>query len=1074
MKLALISDIHANQEALEAVLKDSETRGVERIHCLGDVIGYGSNPVECLNLVKAHCDVKLMGNHEYAALGLVPESHMNSLARRSMEWTRTRLTDCEIAMVSEFDMTAEIDGGLLVHASPFQPEQWHYVLSEIEARPAFRHFKSRLAFFGHTHLPLIFSLAPSDNLRIQAGHDIDLDDQDETRYLINIGSVGQPRDDDPRAFYVVYDTAEAAIRYHRVAYDISAAQAKMTDAHLPRQLIERLEAGRYVTAGMQKYTPYVLYLLIAILVAVLFVNDFGPMSGLQTTINDLLCRVTADSENRPNVVLVEIDKAAVEQYGAWPWNRDLIADLTAATAAGEPKAIMLDFELYEDAEQDSAGYTDVLASPLTWITQAVLPYDIALSTYRSSRTNNPEYLFNNSVVIENRLGMMEDQSSLLARKVFLPAEKLVRQKPLLGFDYNTPDDDRVLRRQPLLTFYEGYYYPSISLAAAATYLGVKPSDITVVEGKEVRLGNTRSIPIDRQGNFLIEFSQGTPYGRYGATKVLSEDFDRNVLKNKLVIITVPGDENNEYFDTPVEDRVSESIIKATVAANIINGDIIAERGDLTSVILLLLLGAGGLCALVLPRLNLTHRMLILGGGLVVLANANYLLFSFYSMFVPTAYLALELVLFMFASPFLDSVLLATREGASKAAAKIKAKPDKVKAKDALNTPVRELKSSPNDQDSVATSALASSDKVRPSTAEIDHQTISLDEPGNAGATAASRPEQESGGYEAPSFHEPQEFQESRALSDSDALFVTEERDHAPADDSQGILTDSDQFLAKHPDVRSLGRYQIEGILGKGAMGTVYRGVDPAINRPVALKTIRLDFVNDPEEMAELKERLHREAQAAGKLSHPNIVTIYDVGSEGSLQYIAMEYLEGRTLEEMIKKKTRFNYRIIAQMISQICAALDYAHSQGIVHRDIKPANIMVLGDYRVKVMDFGIARVDSNSMTKTGIAMGTPNYISPEQLQGKEIDRRADLFSLGVVMYEMLLGRRPFKGENLTSLIYSILHHDPEKPSSVRPQIPLLFDHIIGKALQKDPQQRYQKASDITNDLHDFVESFAH
>jgi serine/threonine-protein kinase len=135
---------------------------------------------------------------------------------------------------------------------------------------------------------------------------------------------------------------------------------------------------------------------------------------------------------------------------------------------------------------------------------------------------------------------------------------------------------------------------------------------------------------------------------------------------------------------------------------------------------------------------------------------------------------------------------------------------------------------------------------------------------------------------------------------------------------------------------------------------------------------------------------------------------------------------------------------------------------------------MAMKDYRIKVMDFGIARVDSNSMTKTGIAMGTPNYISPEQLKGQEIDRRADLFSLGVVMYEMLLGRRPFKGENITSLMYSILNHEPQKPSSINPQVPLLFDHIIGRAIEKDPARRYQKASEIVADLHDFVESFAH
>ncbi|MCX6827448.1 MAG: serine/threonine-protein kinase, partial [candidate division Zixibacteria bacterium] len=224
--------------------------------------------------------------------------------------------------------------------------------------------------------------------------------------------------------------------------------------------------------------------------------------------------------------------------------------------------------------------------------------------------------------------------------------------------------------------------------------------------------------------------------------------------------------------------------------------------------------------------------------------------------------------------------------------------------------------------------------------------------------------------------------------------------------------------------------------------------------------------------AELKERLFREAQAVGKLSHPNIVTIYDVGTEGNLQYIAMEYLQGQTLEEMIRRKVKFNYRIIAQIIAQICSALDYAHSRGIVHRDIKPANIMILSDYAAKVMDFGIARVDSSSMTRTGIAMGTPNYISPEQLQGKPVDHRTDIFSLGIVMYEMLLHRRPFRGENLTSLIYHIVNTEPEMPSAVDKSVPLLFDRVIAKALKKNPEERYQKAGEISAALSDFIDSF--
>ncbi|PWB75449.1 hypothetical protein C3F09_02325, partial [candidate division GN15 bacterium] len=384
-----------------------------------------------------------------------------------------------------------------------------------------------------------------------------------------------------------------------------------------------------------------------------------------------------------------------------------------------------------------------------------------------------------------------------------------------------------------------------------------------------------------------------------------------------------------------------------------------------------------------------------------------------------------------------------------------------------SVPARELSSTPGDQSEQKTVAMPN-----PEHEPFDHQTVKADVDVAVDGTAATS-DRSWGEIELERSDEasaqPEHTEAAAHSSDHvDSNQGWPDSGRSKAESSSGELSISGELA----ELKSLGRYQITGVLGKGAMGTVYRGVDPAINRPVALKTIRLDFINDPAEFEELKERLYREAQAAGKLSHPNIVTIYDVGSEGPLQYIAMEYLEGQTLENLIRKKVKFNYRIIAQIITQMCQALEYAHERGIVHRDIKPANVMVLSDYRVKVMDFGIARIDSNSMTKTGIAMGTPNYISPEQLKGLPIDRRADLFSMGVVMYEMLLGRRPFKGENITSLIYSILHHEPEKPSAVNPQIPLLFDHIVMRALKKVPAERYQKATELMADLHDFVESF--
>jgi serine/threonine-protein kinase len=274
-----------------------------------------------------------------------------------------------------------------------------------------------------------------------------------------------------------------------------------------------------------------------------------------------------------------------------------------------------------------------------------------------------------------------------------------------------------------------------------------------------------------------------------------------------------------------------------------------------------------------------------------------------------------------------------------------------------------------------------------------------------------------------------------------------------------------------PAEQYLGRYRLVEEIGRGAMGVVYKGIDPAINRPVALKTVRLDLAGPPAEKEELRARLLREAQAAGQLSHPNIVTIYDVGSQGDIHYIAMEYLQGYTLERAVAKNISLNYKIFAKLMIQVCDALEYAHSNELVHRDVKPANIMVLDNFKVKVMDFGIARVAHSNMTQTGVALGTPSYISPEQLSGHGVDRRSDIFSLGVVMYEILTKEKPFQGENLNKLIFAILNEKPRRPTDHDKNIPDVFNNICFKALEKDPAKRYQYALDLARDLKEFVNS---
>ena len=261
----------------------------------------------------------------------------------------------------------------------------------------------------------------------------------------------------------------------------------------------------------------------------------------------------------------------------------------------------------------------------------------------------------------------------------------------------------------------------------------------------------------------------------------------------------------------------------------------------------------------------------------------------------------------------------------------------------------------------------------------------------------------------------------------------------------------------------VGRYQIQEELGRGAMGVVYRGFDPTIGRQVAIKTIPLD-TGDPEVLM----RFRREAQAAGILSHPNIVTIYDAGEDQGLCYIAMELVEGETLQRVIGRSPVPVERAIP-IVEQVGAALDHAHSRQIIHRDIKPSNIMITGGH-VKVMDFGVAKITNMGMTRSGQALGTPSYMSPELVKGAALDGRSDIFSLGVVLYEMFAWTKPFAGENITTVIYQIVGEQPQAPTELNPSLHPGLDRVVLKALAKDPAERYQNCAELVADLKGHAE----
>src|SRR3990172_6035311 len=273
-------------------------------------------------------------------------------------------------------------------------------------------------------------------------------------------------------------------------------------------------------------------------------------------------------------------------------------------------------------------------------------------------------------------------------------------------------------------------------------------------------------------------------------------------------------------------------------------------------------------------------------------------------------------------------------------------------------------------------------------------------------------------------------------------------------------------MASATPLDHVGRYRIIGEVGKGAMGVVYRATDPTIGRTVALKTMRVDVHGI--EAEEMLQRFRNEAKAAGVMNHSNIVTIYDAGEQDGMFYIAMECIEGVTLHRLLADKQVLPADQVIEYSRQVCAGLDYAHSHGVVHRDMKPANLMIESDGTLKIMDFGIAKSGGTGMTTAGQVLGTPNYMSPEQVKGRALDGRSDLFSFGVILYEMVTGEKPFTGQNVTTIVYKIVHENPIPPRDLDVTIHPGLSWIITKALAKSPDERFQSGAELVAALADY------
>ncbi len=794
---------------------------------------------------------------------------------------------------------------------------------------------------------------------------------------------------------------------------------------------------------LKRFSGLILYVLITILVLSLYGGKYGFLEKLSVKMQDGMFNLRGKIDASPaDIVIVGIDDRSVDYVGRWPWQRDLMAQLIFAISQGSPKVLGVDIFPAERIDEDTSGRTEILAQEIFAAGNVILPIYFSLSDVGIAPAPVPD------AITKSAVGSAKDLSKATsylvnARQIYYPSHLLVESSHGFGHINIDYDKDEFIRREPLLINYDGHLYPSFGLQLATKYLksngGPKP-------GKEggLTLGNI-TIPTDKRQRMLLNYhGPDLTFKRVSAIRILAGEVDPAIFAQKIVLVGLTSTESRTWVTIPAFGKINEVERIATVTENIIHRDFLRYLSPFWNVLILILIGI--FCALVLPNVSLTYRMVILLVFLFVVFNLNYVLFSSFGILTNPVYPILELLFFLIAAPAVKPKPMEKKEAGAE-----DAEAGRAKAESHILPGPEQAEKEPKEAKVDISIQMMSRESIRKKTEQIYSEAA---EP--TGGEGEEKDESASSSVSA------------TGLSSDQTVAFSE----TPIPPTPSEMSSTPTPVGGSPSLSRFGRYKIIQLLGRGGMGTVYKGFDPVLDRPVALKTMRLDFDLSVAKTSELKEKLIREAKAAGKLSHPNIVTIYDVGEERGLHYIAMEYLSGYTLEAFIKKTRELNYRIVAKIIMQICEALSYAHHHGIVHRDIKPANIMLMEDFHVKVMDFGIARFEAVSLTQSTGVLGTPYYVSPEQIEGKPGDKRSDIFSLGVVMYEVLTREKPFQGENISSLMYRILNYDPLAPSHINEKTPLMLDRIVSKAMAKKPEERFQDTEEISQILREFISSF--
>ncbi|MDH5395580.1 MAG: protein kinase, partial [Gammaproteobacteria bacterium] len=595
----------------------------------------------------------------------------------------------------------------------------------------------------------------------------------------------------------------------------------------------------------------------------------------------------------------------------------------------------------------------------------------------------------------------------------------------------------------LILKYGKDYIPSFVLMMAARNQALSTRSITLdLEKHKISLGGD-DIKVDNKLRIYPRFYRGqknqNAFPEYSMLDILNGNVNRNNLRDKTILIGITAPQHALPQLTPIGEVMAPVRVAANKVSSLLNDELYVVPEWTLSAQLAILFVIGLYLIFLLPRFRIGTGIAISSILLIVLVNVHFILMVAQSTWLPlmTSLLALVIGHFVLgAKKFVDAHLSVLKIELSRANQLLG---QSFHAQGNLDQAMEEYR------------------KCMVNTSLLEQMyNLGLDYERKRQFNKAI-PVFEHIREHAANFRDVEE-RLARNAEVSNAIVLG----GSGAPSANGTLVVSNAGMEKP----MLGRYQVDKEIGRGAMGMVYLGHDPKIGRTVAIKTLMLSQEFEGEKLREVKDRFFREAETAGRLNHPNIVTIYDVGEDQEMSYIAMDYLKGFDLLKYTKQDSLLPAKEVFDVIIKVADALDYANEQKVVHRDIKPANIIYDRETGIlKVTDFGVACLTDTSKTKTGTILGSPSYMSPEQLAGKRVDGRSDLFSLGVSMYQLLSGELPFVGESLASLMYKIANEKHPDIRMFRPDLPACVAKIINKALHKDIERRFQSGSQMVGAL---------